>query len=49
MSMCVIRLLGDSGEAEFDRKLRLSHLRYLAGSESASTSLAENYVGFRGN
>ncbi|MCX5107430.1 4-hydroxybenzoate 3-monooxygenase [Streptomyces sp. NBC_00378] len=36
-------------ETEFDRRLRLSHLRYLAVSEAASASLAENYVGFSKN
>ncbi|MFE7111664.1 4-hydroxybenzoate 3-monooxygenase [Streptomyces sp. NPDC057575] len=36
-------------ETEFDRRLRLSHLRYLAASEAASASLAENYVGFSKN
>ena len=29
----------------FDRRLQLSQLRYVAGSEAAATSLAENYVG----
>jgi p-hydroxybenzoate 3-monooxygenase len=29
----------------FDRRLQLSQLRYLATSEAAATSLAENYVG----
>ncbi|MEU7636334.1 MULTISPECIES: 4-hydroxybenzoate 3-monooxygenase [unclassified Streptomyces] len=33
------------GEGEFDRRLRLSHLRYLASSPAGSASLAENYVG----
>jgi len=30
----------------FDHKLRLSYLRYIATSEAAATTLAENYVGF---
>jgi p-hydroxybenzoate 3-monooxygenase len=29
----------------FDRKLRLSQLRYVTSSEAAAKSLAENYVG----
>jgi p-hydroxybenzoate 3-monooxygenase len=29
----------------FDRKLRLSQLRYVTSSEAAARSLAENYVG----
>ncbi|MEV7237550.1 hypothetical protein AB0N06_27380 [Streptomyces sp. NPDC051020] len=29
--------------------LRLPHLRYVARSEAASASLAENYVGFKEN
>ncbi|MBD0671378.1 4-hydroxybenzoate 3-monooxygenase [Streptomyces sp. CBMA156] len=33
------------GESEFDRKLRLSHLRYLVTSRAGSASLAENYTG----
>ncbi|MFI9743416.1 4-hydroxybenzoate 3-monooxygenase [Streptomyces sp. NPDC052494] len=36
-------------DTAFDRGLRLSHLRYLANSEAASASLAENYVGFADN
>ncbi|MFE7548586.1 4-hydroxybenzoate 3-monooxygenase [Streptomyces gardneri] len=36
-------------DTDFDRALRLSHLRYLANSASASASLAENYVGFSEN
>ncbi|MFE1907029.1 4-hydroxybenzoate 3-monooxygenase [Streptomyces gardneri] len=36
-------------DTDFDRALRLSHLRYLANSASASASLAENYVGFSDN
>jgi p-hydroxybenzoate 3-monooxygenase len=35
---------GDS----FEHKLRLSYLRYIATSEAAATTLAENYVGFEG-
>ena len=38
-------LHGDPGEDEFDRQLRLSHLRYLTSSPSAAASIAENYVG----
>jgi p-hydroxybenzoate 3-monooxygenase len=30
---------------EFDYRLQLSNLRYLASSEAAAASLAENYVG----
>jgi p-hydroxybenzoate 3-monooxygenase len=33
------------GEDPFGYRLRLSQLRYVAGSEAAATSLAENYVG----
>jgi p-hydroxybenzoate 3-monooxygenase len=29
----------------FDRRLQLSHLRYIASSDAAAASLAENYVG----
>ena len=29
----------------FERRLQLSQLRYVASSEAAATSLAENYVG----
>ncbi|MFF3956997.1 hypothetical protein ACFYY1_27820 [Streptomyces sp. NPDC001890] len=36
----------DPDETEFDRRLRLSHLRCLAGSEAASASPAENCLGF---
>ncbi|MEU3749840.1 MULTISPECIES: 4-hydroxybenzoate 3-monooxygenase [Streptomyces] len=36
-------------DTDFDRGLRLSHLRYLANSGAASASLAENYVGFSDN
>jgi p-hydroxybenzoate 3-monooxygenase len=32
-------------EDPFDHRLRLSQLRYVASSEAAATSLAENYVG----
>jgi p-hydroxybenzoate 3-monooxygenase len=42
-------LHGDPADSDFDRALRLSHLRYVARSEAASASLAENYVGFKGN
>jgi len=34
------------GEDQFGYRLRLSQLRYVAGSEAAATSLAENYVGY---
>jgi p-hydroxybenzoate 3-monooxygenase len=33
------------GDDPFDRKLRLSQLRYVTSSETAAKSLAENYVG----
>jgi p-hydroxybenzoate 3-monooxygenase len=33
------------GNSEFDRKLQLAELDYLAGSTAAQTALAENYVG----
>ncbi len=33
-------------EDSFGYRLRLSQLRYVTGSEAASTSLAENYVGY---
>jgi p-hydroxybenzoate 3-monooxygenase len=36
------------GADEFERKLQLSQLRYLTTSRAAAGSLAENYVGFRG-
>ncbi|MEU0835653.1 4-hydroxybenzoate 3-monooxygenase [Streptomyces sp. NPDC056231] len=42
-------LHGDPADSDFDRALRLSHLRYVARSEAASASLAENYVGFKEN
>ena len=32
-------------ESEFDRRLRLSHLRYLTSSPAGATTIAENYVG----
>jgi p-hydroxybenzoate 3-monooxygenase len=35
----------DPGASPFDRRLQLSHLRYVTSSPSASASLAENYVG----
>ena len=38
-------LHGDPGEDEFDRRLRLSHLRYLTSSPAGATTIAENYVG----
>jgi len=34
------------GDDPFDLKLQLSQLRYVATSEAAARSLAENYVGF---
>ncbi|GAA3376873.1 hypothetical protein GCM10020367_50300 [Streptomyces sannanensis] len=36
-------------ESDFDRRLRLSHLRYIAFSEAASASIAESYVGLDGS
>ncbi|MFE5710224.1 4-hydroxybenzoate 3-monooxygenase [Streptomyces sp. NPDC056501] len=42
-------LHGSPDDTDFDRGLRLSHLRYLANSGAASASLAENYVGFSDN
>ena len=33
------------GRRPFDLQLRLSQLRYVATSEAAARSLAENYVG----
>ncbi|MFE2087334.1 4-hydroxybenzoate 3-monooxygenase [Streptomyces sp. NPDC002596] len=42
-------LHSDPADSAFDRALRLSHLRYVARSEAASASLAENYVGFKEN
>jgi p-hydroxybenzoate 3-monooxygenase len=41
-------LHSDPAEPDFDRRLRLSHLRYLTTSEAAATTLAENYVGLPG-
>jgi p-hydroxybenzoate 3-monooxygenase len=38
-------LHSDPHEDEFDRRLRLAHLRYIASSPAAAASLAENYVG----
>jgi p-hydroxybenzoate 3-monooxygenase len=38
-------LHSDPGEDEFDRRLRLSHLRYLTSSAAGATTVAENYVG----
>ena len=38
-------LHSDPHEDEFDRRLRLSHLRYIASSPAAAASLAENYTG----
>ena len=35
----------DPHQAEFDRELQLSNLRYIASSRAAAASLAENYVG----
>lgn len=39
----ILHRFPDSGE--FDRKIQEAELEYLVGSEAASTSLAENYVG----
>jgi p-hydroxybenzoate 3-monooxygenase len=39
------QLLHDLGQGDFQRGLQLSRLDYLASSEAAATSLAENYVG----
>ncbi len=39
------QLLHDLGHGPFDRQLQLSRLDYLARSESAARSLAENYAG----
>jgi len=39
------QLLHDLGGGEFQRRLQLARLDYLARSEAAATSLAENYVG----
>jgi p-hydroxybenzoate 3-monooxygenase len=33
------------GGDEFDARLQLAQLRYVASSHAAATSLAENYVG----
>jgi p-hydroxybenzoate 3-monooxygenase len=38
-------LLHDLGNGPFDRKLQLARLEYLARSEAAARSLAENYAG----
>jgi len=38
-------LHSDPREDEFDRRLRLSHLRYLTSSPAAAATIAENYVG----
>ncbi|WP_327293890.1 MULTISPECIES: 4-hydroxybenzoate 3-monooxygenase [unclassified Streptomyces] len=35
----------DPAATGFDRRLQLSHLRYIASSDAASSSLAENYTG----
>jgi p-hydroxybenzoate 3-monooxygenase len=39
------QLLHDLGGGEFERRLQLSRLHYLARSEAAARSLAENYAG----
>jgi p-hydroxybenzoate 3-monooxygenase len=39
------QLLHDLGGGPFERRLQLSRLEYLTRSETAATSLAENYVG----
>jgi p-hydroxybenzoate 3-monooxygenase len=43
MTMMMHRLPGDD---PFDRRLQRSQFRYVVSSRAASTSLAENYVGF---
>jgi p-hydroxybenzoate 3-monooxygenase len=43
MTMMMHRLPGDD---PFDRRLQRSQFRYIVSSRAASTSLAENYVGF---
>jgi p-hydroxybenzoate 3-monooxygenase len=35
----------DPSADEFARRLQLSNLRYIASSDAAAASLAENYVG----
>ena len=39
------QLLHDLGGGAFERRLQLSRLEYVERSETAATSLAENYVG----
>ncbi|MYW06518.1 4-hydroxybenzoate 3-monooxygenase [Streptomyces sp. SID3343] len=39
----------DPSAPEFDRRCRLAHLAYVADSEAAMTTLAENYVGYDWN
>jgi len=39
-------MLHRGGDDDFNAQLQLAQLRYVAGSEAAATSLAENYVGF---
>jgi p-hydroxybenzoate 3-monooxygenase len=33
------------GKSEFDRRIQMAELAYVTGSQAASQSLAENYVG----
>jgi p-hydroxybenzoate 3-monooxygenase len=35
----------DPAASDFERRLQRSHLDYVASSEAAKTSLAENYAG----
>jgi p-hydroxybenzoate 3-monooxygenase len=39
----------DADAPEFDRRFQLAHLAYVADSEAAMTTLAENYVGYDWN
>ncbi|WP_406283835.1 4-hydroxybenzoate 3-monooxygenase [Embleya sp. NBC_00896] len=39
----------DPDAPAFDRRFQLAHLRYVADSEAAMTTLAENYVGYAWN
>jgi p-hydroxybenzoate 3-monooxygenase len=39
------RLLHNLGEGEFQQRLQLARLQYIARSEAAARSVAENYVG----
>jgi p-hydroxybenzoate 3-monooxygenase len=42
-------LHADPSAPEFDRRFQLAHLAYVADSEAAMTTLAENYVGYDWN